>query len=271
MVVILWGIWRWFQKSIFKALTCLRRCLSTFDTESELHLLTTQWANKSGDEVSGQGIKTLFGKPADREDDETVIYRTTSGSYRTISLGSGCSLLLWNKEGGRWRGKVERSEDVAKISWFWPDSGRTCVNFFFPAAIHEWIWSGCFPWPKQRHLRLMLSHAKQGSQRWAIMNSLSYRQYSFSDKPIANMIEYKDSSEIDRSNMESDLFFPIALCIIFPSSSLSSFLSTSLKKKTTLLEYSWLYSVALLSALQQSESAIHTHVFPLFWISFSLR
>ena len=60
----------------------------------------------------------------------------------------------------------------------------------------------------------MLSHAKQGSQRWAIMNSLSYRQYSFSDKPIANMIEYKDSSEIDRSNMESDLFFPIAIRLI---------------------------------------------------------
>lgn len=28
------------------------------------------------------------------------------------------------------------------------------------------------------------------------------------------MIEYKDSSEIDRSNMESDLFFPIAIRLI---------------------------------------------------------
>lgn len=62
--------------------------------ESELHLLTTQWANKSGDEVSGQGIKTLFGKPVDREDDETVIYRTTSGSYRTISLGSDAHFFM---------------------------------------------------------------------------------------------------------------------------------------------------------------------------------
>ena len=110
----------------------------------------------------------------------------------------------------------------------------------------------------------MLSHAKQGSQRWAIMNSLSYRQYSFSDKPIANMIEYKDSSEIDRSNMESDLFFPIALCIIFPSSSLSSFLSTSLKKKQhywsivgfTVLRYFLLYSKV---------NQLYIHMYSLFF------
>ena len=37
-------------------------------TESKLILLTTQQANKSRDEVLGQGIVTLFRKPADWED-----------------------------------------------------------------------------------------------------------------------------------------------------------------------------------------------------------
>ena len=32
-----------------------------------------------------------------------------------------------------------------------------------------------------------------------------------------------------------------------------------------------LYNVVLVSTVQQSESAIHTHIFPLFWISFPFR
>ena len=32
----------------------------------------------------------------------------------------------------------------ANISWFWPNSRRECVNFFFPAAIHRRAWLGCF-------------------------------------------------------------------------------------------------------------------------------
>ena len=41
-------------------------------TESELILLATRQANKSRDELVGQGIMTLFGRQADQEDDELV-------------------------------------------------------------------------------------------------------------------------------------------------------------------------------------------------------
>lgn len=37
-------------------------------TESKLKLLATQQTSKSRDELLGQGLVTLFGKPADRED-----------------------------------------------------------------------------------------------------------------------------------------------------------------------------------------------------------
>ena len=45
-------------------------------TESKLALLAAQQANKSRDEVLGQGILILFGKPTDREDGELVPQRT---------------------------------------------------------------------------------------------------------------------------------------------------------------------------------------------------
>ena len=57
---------------------------------------------------------------------------------------------------------------------------KGCANFFFPAAIHRWAWSGCFLWTKQRYFRLMIRHGRQGSQRRATMYSLSYGQHSFS-------------------------------------------------------------------------------------------
>ena len=46
-------------------------------------LLTAQQANKSRDELLGQGIVTLFGKPADKEDGGLV-------SQRTILPGFEC-------------------------------------------------------------------------------------------------------------------------------------------------------------------------------------
>ena len=57
-------------------------------TESKLELLTTQQANKSRDELLGQVISTLFGKPADREDGGLV-------SQRTIFPKSEFRLLLY--------------------------------------------------------------------------------------------------------------------------------------------------------------------------------
>ena len=46
-------------------------------TEPKLVLLTTQHAKNSRDKLLGQGIATLFGKPADREDGGLVPHRTT--------------------------------------------------------------------------------------------------------------------------------------------------------------------------------------------------
>ncbi|KAB1265935.1 hypothetical protein Cadr_000019223 [Camelus dromedarius] len=48
-----WGLWRSWTQNVAK---------------SKLVLLAACQANKSGDKVLGQGIMTLFGKPADRED-----------------------------------------------------------------------------------------------------------------------------------------------------------------------------------------------------------
>ena len=41
-------------------------------TEPKFALLATWQANKSGDELLGQGITTLIGKPADQEDGRLV-------------------------------------------------------------------------------------------------------------------------------------------------------------------------------------------------------
>ena len=45
-------------------------------TESKLVLLAARRANKLRDELLGQGIETLFGKPADREDGGLMSQRT---------------------------------------------------------------------------------------------------------------------------------------------------------------------------------------------------
>ena len=46
-------------------------------TESKLIQLAALQANKPRDELLGQGIATLFGKPADGEDSELVSQRTS--------------------------------------------------------------------------------------------------------------------------------------------------------------------------------------------------
>ena len=46
-------------------------------TESKLILPTARQANKSRDKLLGQGIVTLFGKPADRDNGGLVSQRTT--------------------------------------------------------------------------------------------------------------------------------------------------------------------------------------------------
>ena len=58
-------------------------------------LLTTQQANKSRDEVLGQRIATLFGKPAAQEDAGLV-------SQRTILPELDFRLLLLKGKGGVW-------------------------------------------------------------------------------------------------------------------------------------------------------------------------
>ena len=59
-------------------------------TESELVLLAARQANKLRDQVLGQGIGTLLGKLADREDGGCVSQRTVSPK----SEGEGCGWLL---------------------------------------------------------------------------------------------------------------------------------------------------------------------------------
>lgn len=50
--------------------------INLFVTESKLLLLATRQANKLRDKVLGQGIRTLFAKPADREDSGLLSQRT---------------------------------------------------------------------------------------------------------------------------------------------------------------------------------------------------
>ena len=66
----------------------LKKDLILFVTESKLILLAIPQANKSRDELFGQGIVTLFGKPADQEDGGLV-------SQRTILPELACRLLLY--------------------------------------------------------------------------------------------------------------------------------------------------------------------------------
>ena len=49
---------------------------ANLSAKSKLVLLTERQANKSRDEVLGQGIATLFGKPVDCEDGGLVYQRT---------------------------------------------------------------------------------------------------------------------------------------------------------------------------------------------------
>ena len=62
----LWSLlYRLFNANVCKCIFSKYGTSIEVVTESKLHLLTTQWANKSGDEILGQGIKTLFGNLAD--------------------------------------------------------------------------------------------------------------------------------------------------------------------------------------------------------------
>ena len=81
-------------------------------TESKLIRLATLQANKPRDKLLGQGIVTLFGKPADREDSELV-------SQRTSLPKSEFSFLLYWEEGITWN-----------ISWCRPASeGGVLISF----------------------------------------------------------------------------------------------------------------------------------------------
>ena len=64
------------------------------DTESKLILLTKRQVSKLGEELLGQGITTLLGKPADQEDG-TLVFQ------RTIFSRSESGLLLYRGRGGR--------------------------------------------------------------------------------------------------------------------------------------------------------------------------
>ena len=52
-------------KMVSNSFACYREIICESVTESKLVLLATGWVNKSRDELMGQGITTLFGKPAD--------------------------------------------------------------------------------------------------------------------------------------------------------------------------------------------------------------
>ena len=61
-------------------------------TESKLIQLAARQANIWRDELLGQGIMTLFRRPADQEGGGLVSQRTILPRFR-------CQFLLWNKEG----------------------------------------------------------------------------------------------------------------------------------------------------------------------------
>ena len=61
-----------------------------------------------------------------------------------ILLGSGCQILLYIRDGGRWGNKVKRPL-ILQIFPKMAALGRGCVNFCFLAAIHRWTGSRCLP------------------------------------------------------------------------------------------------------------------------------
>lgn len=85
-----------------------------FVTESRLILLSAQQANKLRDELLGQKMETLFGKPADWE--------SVCVSKNHLSWVRSQASFLLTGEGLKSR--------------FWPGGG--CVNFVHPAANHRW-------------------------------------------------------------------------------------------------------------------------------------
>ena len=69
-------------------------------TESKLALLATQQADKSRDNLLGEGIATLFRKPADRKDGGLL-------SQRTISqIRIQASFILKGEGGLPWRSRL---------------------------------------------------------------------------------------------------------------------------------------------------------------------
>jgi len=80
-------------------------------------------------------LVSLCRMPADQVDE--LVYKRTS----CLSQNSG---FFYTKNGGN------------KVKYFLiPVSlQRECVNFFLPAVLHRWAWSGCFLCAKQRYFSL---------------------------------------------------------------------------------------------------------------------
>ena len=94
--------------------------------ESKVMLLTTLQANKSRNELLGRGIVTLFRNPADQEDGSLTSQRTIFGARVKIQAPF---ILI--------------GEGVESNTCGFHQPLRRCVNFFLPAVIHRWAWSGC--------------------------------------------------------------------------------------------------------------------------------
>ena len=110
----------------------------------QIHIRATGQANKLRDELLGQEIATLFRKLPNWEDSRLM----PKNHLARIRIQAA---FIPKVRGG----KVRRFLVPISLQ-------RTCVNFFLPAVIHRWAWSGSFLWAKQRHLSLMLITWKAG-------------------------------------------------------------------------------------------------------------
>ena len=85
----------------------------------------------------GQGITTLSRKVADRENG-----RRMSQSNHPAGVWMPGSFI--EQGGGGGKEAKKKGHKFCKYLLEWPASGRGCVNFFLPIAIHRWTGSGWF-------------------------------------------------------------------------------------------------------------------------------
>ena len=123
------------------------------------HQGSPQQANKSKDELLGQGITTLFRKIANWEDGGLV-------------PPSNSDHLAWvRKNSGSFY--ANKGECKVRPSLVLVSLQRQWVNWFPSAATHRWAWWCSSLWAKQKDFNLMLIPGKQDSQEFSFPHSSS--------------------------------------------------------------------------------------------------